>query len=151
MGVRAEAYSRSRRGFTLIEVAIVTVIIGLGVVGLLELMVAGSMSNASASRRATAVHLANGIHEMCYQKTWPQLLALNGTTFDPAVDARGDVALENEGWSQQIAVQPVQVNRLTQVATANSPMVRVTVRVSRFGEQVYETRWLMARTHPVQP
>lgn len=148
---QVEASTPWGRGFTLIEVAIVTVIIGLGVVGLLQLMVAGSMSNASASRRATAVHLASSIHEMCYQKTWPQLLALHGTTFNPAVNAQGHVTLDQQGWSQHISVQPVRIDNLTQTVSGASPMVRVMVRVSRHGEQVYEARWLIARTHQVTP
>ena len=45
-----------RGGFTLIEAAIVTAIVGIGIVGVLELLCAGSMANmltGSASPRRT--------------------------------------------------------------------------------------------------
>lgn len=54
----------SRRGFTLIEAALATVIIGIGVVSLLELLAAGSMSNGAATELTLAASLANNIHEI---------------------------------------------------------------------------------------
>jgi type II secretory pathway pseudopilin PulG len=55
---------RRARGFTLIEAAIVTVIIGVGVVGMLELLAAGTQSNSDGTELTTAINLANNIREM---------------------------------------------------------------------------------------
>ena len=60
----APGASRLRRGFTLIESAMVTVIIGVGVVGMLELLAAGTVSNSEGTELTTAINLANNIREM---------------------------------------------------------------------------------------
>src|SRR5436190_15618184 len=56
--------TRSSRGFTLIEAAWVTIIVGVGVVGMLELLAAGTMSNSAGNEMTTAINLANNIHEI---------------------------------------------------------------------------------------
>ena len=53
-----------RRGFTLIEAAMVTVIIGVGVVSMLQLLAAGTMSNSEGTELTTAINLANNVREM---------------------------------------------------------------------------------------
>jgi len=53
-----------RRGFTLIEAAMVTVIIGVGVVAMLQLLAAGTVSNSEGTELTTAINLANNIREM---------------------------------------------------------------------------------------
>jgi prepilin-type N-terminal cleavage/methylation domain-containing protein len=55
---------RGRRGFTLIEAAMVTVIIGVGVVAMLQLLAAGTVSNSEGTELTTAINLANNIREM---------------------------------------------------------------------------------------
>jgi prepilin-type N-terminal cleavage/methylation domain-containing protein len=55
--------ARSRRGFTLIEAAMVTVIIGVGVVSMLQLLAVGTVSNSEGTELTTAINLANNIRE----------------------------------------------------------------------------------------
>src|SRR5205085_2463013 len=52
------------RGFTLIETALATVIIGVGVLALLEAQQAFMKSNDWSTQAATATYLANEIREM---------------------------------------------------------------------------------------
>ena len=52
----AAAQRGRSRGFTLIEAAIVTAIVGIGIVGVLELLAAGSMSNAESTKLTTATN-----------------------------------------------------------------------------------------------
>jgi prepilin-type N-terminal cleavage/methylation domain-containing protein len=54
---------KPRRGFTLIEAAIAMVIVGVGCVGMLQLMAAGSMANGDAGELTTGMMLANNIRE----------------------------------------------------------------------------------------
>src|SRR3712207_2741458 len=56
-------HAAGRRGFTLIEAAMVTVIIGVGVVGMLELLAAGTLSNTKGTELTTAINLANNVRE----------------------------------------------------------------------------------------
>ena len=53
-----------RRGFTLIETALATVIIGVGVLALVDSQAAFLASNAWSTQTATANYLANEIREM---------------------------------------------------------------------------------------
>jgi prepilin-type N-terminal cleavage/methylation domain-containing protein len=55
---------RARRGFTLMETALTTVIIGVGVLALIEAQQAFMRSNAWSTQAATATYLANEIREM---------------------------------------------------------------------------------------
>jgi Tfp pilus assembly protein PilV len=61
---RAPRRARTARGFTLIEAAMVTVIVGVGVMSMLQLLAAGSAENGDAARMTTAMTLANNVREM---------------------------------------------------------------------------------------
>ncbi len=52
------------RGFTLVEAAIVMVIVGFAVLAMLELLAAGSVTNAESAEMTTGVTLANNIREL---------------------------------------------------------------------------------------
>ena len=54
----------ARGGFTLIEAAMVMVVIGVGVMAMLQLLAAGSVQNDDAARITTAMTLASNIREM---------------------------------------------------------------------------------------
>lgn len=53
-----------RRGFTLLEAALVTCIVGVGVTALLQLMAAGTVSNTAGTELTTGLTLAKNIREM---------------------------------------------------------------------------------------
>jgi type II secretory pathway pseudopilin PulG len=55
---------RFARGFTLLEAGMVTVIIGIGVMSMLQLLAAGSVSNSDAAGITTAMTLASNVREM---------------------------------------------------------------------------------------
>lgn len=61
---RTGSSRRLRRGFTLIETALATVIIGVGVMALVESQQAFIKSNSWSTHSATATYLANEIREM---------------------------------------------------------------------------------------
>ena len=53
----------ARAGFTLIEAAMVMVIVGIGVISMLELLAAGTVSNSDAAGITTAMTLASSVRE----------------------------------------------------------------------------------------
>src|SRR5688572_5057656 len=53
-----------RQGFTLIEAAIVTVIIGVGIVAMLQLLATGTVSNVEGTKMTTGMNFANSVHEL---------------------------------------------------------------------------------------
>lgn len=73
---------RSARGFTLLETALATVIIGVGVMALVEAQQAFLRSNAWSSQSATATYLANEIRELT--RKLPKHDPVNGLFVDTA-------------------------------------------------------------------
>ncbi|MGA2497254.1 MAG: hypothetical protein ABSH20_05910 [Tepidisphaeraceae bacterium] len=154
---------RHRRGFTLIEAALVTIIVGTGVVAVMQLLAAGSMSCRQSQDLTTAVHLANQIHELSlglafsntvnpavWGPTAGQTLAnydnvtdLDGQTYSPPIDARRQTLTNLSGWSQSITVNSVDPARITVTVPKGSTRAeQLTVNVSRNGQLVFTESWL---------
>lgn len=160
---------RWRRGFTLIESALVTVIIGLGVVAMLELLATGTKTNVSGTQLTTAIHLARNIRELslglafCDPQTpanwgvesgetlatYDDLDDLDGRTFSPPIDARRQSLAAYANWQQSIIVETVDPGRLTlSVPKGSQPVNRITVIVSHQGKPIYRTSWLAVDAIP---
>ena len=60
------APQRGRRGFTLIEAALCTIIVGVAILAVVSAFTAFHQKNAWAARVATATYLANELREMTY-------------------------------------------------------------------------------------
>ena len=136
-----------RRGFTLIEAAIVTVIVGIGVVGLMELLAAGTMANITSKQTTTAVYLANNVNEMMQGKSYNILKATyDNATYSPPRDGRGSAISGFGEWGQMIDVSYVLPNRLTTVVpdTQVEPTARVLVTITVHGKPIYATQWIVA-------
>jgi hypothetical protein len=147
----------------LIEAAMVTVIVGVGVTAMLQLLAAGTVSNSEGAELTMAINLANNIHEiaagMAYydpQKPtawnskeptvaeWDNITDLDGAVFFPPVDARRQPISGFPGWKQEVKVESVSRDLVTQVVpnTTAEPTVRVTVTIKRSGMPVFATSWL---------
>jgi prepilin-type N-terminal cleavage/methylation domain-containing protein len=143
---RVFGLSRGRqRGFTLVEAATATVIIGVAFTALLQLLAVGTVSNREGANLTTGVHLANNIHEAAIRVPYADLFALE-RTYSPAVDARMVALPGMTGWSQVVDVSYVDASLLTSAVpdTQYEPTARVTVSVVHNGKQVYRTSWLAA-------
>lgn len=163
--------ARPRRGgFTLIETAMVMTLIGLGVLAMLELLAAGSVSNAYGTEMTTAVHLANNVHEISLGMAFvdPQnplvwntkepggitaydnVMDLDGTSFSPPLDVRRQPMPDYSGWGQRVRVESVAEDYVASVRpnTLDEPTVRVTVTIFRNGRDVYTTSWLAVAPAP---
>jgi Tfp pilus assembly protein PilV len=160
-----------RRGFTLIEAALTTMIVGLGTVAMMGLFTTGISSANNAANLTTGVDLAENIHELCDRLpfsnpstnywgipngfTIANLMAsgnitwLSGQTFSPPIDATGSAVSSLSGWSQVVAVNSVSPTSISTNAATNStstyPMSRVTVTVNHGTTQVFQTAWLVAQ------
>ncbi len=163
--------ARARRGgFTLIETAMVMTLIGLGVLAMLELLAAGSVSNAYGTEMTTAVHLANNIHEISLGMAfadpenptqwstkeaggitaYDNVIDLDGTSFSPPLDVRREPMADYRGWGQRVKVESVAEDYIASVRpnTLAEPTVRVTVTIFRNGRDVYTTSWLAVAPAP---
>ena len=136
-----------RRGFTLIEAAIVTAIVGIGIVGMLELMAAGTMANTESTELTTAMGLATSIHEKALGISYTNLMAaLDNKTYSPPIDANNNALNELGTWNQSVNVSYVDQNRITSTVpdTQEEPTARITVSVMHNQRVVYQASWLAA-------
>src|SRR5437773_11431232 len=101
--------ARVRRGFTLIEAAIVTVIVGVGIVGLMHLLAAGSMANADSAELTTAVYLANNIDELLQGKSYATLKSTyDNQTYTTPIHAMGNTPSGFPDWPQLVSAKSVR-------------------------------------------
>ena len=162
-GIKHRAW---RGGFTLIEAAIVTVIVGVGTVAVLQLMAAGTMSNAESSELTTGLNLANDIKEMSRGlafadpttpavwgvnagessvATYDDIDDLDGVTFSPPIDARRQSLSSYTNWKQTVTVETVNPASIGSSTTKGSqPINRVTVKVYKNNMDVCQLAWLMS-------
>ncbi|HEX2973412.1 MAG TPA: hypothetical protein VHP11_13840 [Tepidisphaeraceae bacterium] len=130
-----------RRGFTLLEAALVTCIVGVGISALLQLLAAGTVSNTAGTELTTGLNLAKNVHELALglafadpssKYRWDPLEPphwgpesdeptvaqyddvddLNGATFNPPIDARRQSLGEFPNWSQSVKVSSVDPDYL---------------------------------------
>ncbi len=168
--MRRSVPARVRRGFTLPEVALATVIIGMGVVGVMQLTVTCTQTNAAANHQTVALFLANNIQEMLADLPFDDPAGtgfgteeLDVSQFDDiddfnGLDTTGAAPLDSSrnaisGMDQYAqAVTVTQVNPMNLSSTqSGSEVRRVTVRIL-FRERpgmpqtvVYQTSWLRTR------
>lgn len=157
---------RARRGgFTLIEAALTTVIVGVAFVAMLSLFATGTSVQKTSAELTTGMNLAKNVREMAMTMSftstaspttwgrdagetatapgsWDDLNDLDNAVFDPPRDARG-MTIENlDGWQQTVDVQCVDVNGIESVLpNGTSNAVRVTAIVTRNGAEVCRLSW----------
>jgi Tfp pilus assembly protein PilV len=158
------------RGFTILEASIVTVVIGGGVVALLQLLAAGTMNNAAGNEQTVGVKLAGNVRELAnglafQDPTTPNAWSTKGTssvtayndikdldgcTFQPPLDAARLPIGGMDAWSQVVKVETVAEDTLssTRPNDPTAPVAKVTVRVLHNGKEVYRERWLAAAPTP---
>lgn len=123
----------------------VTVIIGLSVLGVVELLTAGSMANADSTELTIAVNLANNMAERIQGATYSTLFATyDNQTYSPPIDNRGTSLSSFSTWSQSVDVKYLTTTNLTQTLADNNvtDMARVTVTISHNSAPIYTTSWI---------
>lgn len=158
----------SRCAFTLIEAALATIIIGVGIVAMMQLFAACTQNNAYGSQQTTAMLLANNIQEAMASlsfddpiygsttfgpesgetlATYNDLDDFNGASFNPPIDSLRNTISSLAQYTQNVTVTPVDPDQLNATKTAYSGAVRITVDVfyqenaSSPKQQVYEISW----------
>ncbi len=157
--------SAKRGGFSLIEVAVATAIIGIGVVALLTAVRSGTQINEAGRQLTQAVFLAQEVREWTRRLDFkdpetpgnppgpdqsdPQMFVddlddLMDATYSPPRDAHGTAIADMAAWSQTITLTWRNPTNLTAiVANGSSDIVHVQVDVLCFNQQVLSTGWLV--------
>ncbi len=158
-----------RTGFTLVEVLIATVLVGLALAALVAANSSFTIANDAGSDLSTAEFLIEQIREMTTMlpvaepntPTWTLLGPETGETlavyddvddfdnasFTPPINANRLPLTPYATFSQQVMVQKINPTDFTQVVAdgANSDFVRVTVTVSQNGHPISSTSWVRAK------
>ena len=158
---------RERGGFTLIEAAIATALIGVGIAALMLAVRAGTQTNAAGRQVTQAVFLAQEIREWTLRLPFvdpedpanppgpdqsnPQVFVddlddLMNVTYSPPRDAHGSPISDLVGWSQTITMtwrDPADLS--TVVTDGASDVVCVQVSVARKETEVLATSYLVTR------
>jgi prepilin-type N-terminal cleavage/methylation domain-containing protein len=158
--VRPTRVEHRRRGFTLIEASLVTSIIGIGVVAMLQLLAAGTVSNGDGAEATTAMNLAKNIRELAmglkfadpsltYKwdpnnpvkfglepgetlQTCDDMDDLDGQVICPPIDARRMSLDANlySDWEQHVSVCSVDPDHLTNDKVGNGTSPALRLTVS---------------------
>ena len=133
-----DTLNRSRRaaGFTLAEVLVCTVLLGLAFVALVAAYGYDSVVIQRGEEITYGTFLADEIRDTALRMELQDVLDLDGTTYTPAILSTGQEQPQTQ-YTQQIAVTPVTAADLnTQVTQSQADAARVTVTVSAYGKPV---------------
>jgi len=138
------AGGRRAGGFTLIEAIFAIMIVGLGVVALMQLFAAGTYVNGCGNSLSSAVFLAEELRAMTDNAPFSSLAGFQGQTFQ-GVDANGTAVAGLGAFQQLLEVQPVNPNDLTPYVGSSPQVVRLTARVIYNGRELTRLSWLRAK------
>ncbi len=161
--------TRRNRAFTLVEVLIATVLVGLALAALVAANSSLTIANDAGSDLSTAEFLIEQIREMTTMLpvvepntgTWDvlgpetgEVLAtyddvddFDNAVFTPPINANRLPLTPYATFNQQVTVQKVNPTDFTQVVADGdaSNFVRITVTVTQSGRPLSSTSWVRAR------
>jgi prepilin-type N-terminal cleavage/methylation domain-containing protein len=132
------------RGFTLIEVLIAMVLVGLAIASLMAANTALTQANGAASEMSTAELLLEQIRELTATKDYTTLQpTFDEVTYDPPHGADGSALSGFDNYSQYISVENVADTDLeTVVADGSSDFQRITVDVLLNDKKIASASWV---------
>jgi len=153
--------------FTLAEVLVATVLVGLAIVSLLVASKAFTQVNSAAVKLTNAEFLIDQIRELTTPldvvdpqsgtanfgpetgeslSNYDDLDDFDGASFCPPIDAGRQQLTDLSAFTQQITVENVSATNFEQVVDDHwSLFVRITVRIFLQSEQLSSRQWLRAR------
>ena len=161
---------RYKSGFSLIEVLIAILLVGLAITSLMAGNRALTRANGAGTDLSTAEFLLGEIRELTVLlpvvdpesnpvwtfgpegsegtlADWDDLDDFDGEVFSPPISADRAILNGSAAFSQQITVEKVSPSNFEQVVPDNdlSDFVRVTVRILLNSQEISSASWLRAR------
>ncbi|MGE5296699.1 MAG: type IV pilus modification PilV family protein [Solirubrobacterales bacterium] len=154
------------RGFTLIEVLIAAILVGMSIAALVVANGTLTMANGEGTNQSTAEFLAEQIRELTAllpvvdpttttttfgpEETnlagYDDLDDFDGAAFSPPIGANRAVLSEFSGFTQEVTVQNVNPSDLDLVVADHSTsFVQITVRVLMNNRPIVSTSWIRAK------
>ena len=159
--------SRHKNGFTLIEVLIAILLIGLAIAAMISANGALTQANGAGIELSTAEFLIEQITELTtvlpvidpttgtttFGPETSETLAsyddiddFNGASFSPPISADRNSLNDLSAYTQQITVQNVSESNFEQVVSNHSSFfVRVDVKILFNAKEISSARWLRTR------
>jgi len=128
-------------GFTLAEVMLAIIIVGVGIVSLMMLFASGTQVNQYGNDLSTAVFLAEQMRSMTDEVDFVDLFDYDGRVFNGA-DASGNEVAGLGSYQQQITVHAVNADDLTVYVGPNPTAAIVSASVNKGGNQLAKIDWL---------
>jgi len=163
----ASSCRNRKQAFTLVEVLVAIVLLGIAIVTIMTSNVSLSIANNYGTDLTTAEFLVEQIKEMTTLlpvsepnvalpsfgietgetlATYDDLDDFDGLSFLPPIDSQRQTLTAYPAFAQQITVQNVSASDYSQVVSDNSTdFVRVTVTVLQNGGEVTQQTWIRAR------
>jgi hypothetical protein len=147
------------------ETALATIIVGVGVMGVMQLLAKGTQANSSSADQTIGVNLVRNLREFSLKlgyndpntptnwgldagetvnnpAGWNDLNDMDGQTFSPPIDSRAQQLSNLPNWSQSVVVHSVDPDSLgTDSPNGTTPACRVTVTVTRGTTVVATQTW----------
>jgi prepilin-type N-terminal cleavage/methylation domain-containing protein len=141
-----------KQAFTLIEVLIAIILVGLAIASLLGANLAFTRANGSGAQLSTAEFLIEQIRELTvmkvYNETHNDLSPLDGITYshpNGPIGSNGEVLNDFASYSQQITVKNVKDNDFTSDGDTSSHFVKITVKILLSGKEISSACWIRAK------
>jgi prepilin-type N-terminal cleavage/methylation domain-containing protein len=134
----------NKAGFTLIEVLVAIILVGLAIAALVAAGSSFTRANAAGAELATAEFLIEQIRELTATLSYDELGDFNGKNFCPPIDANRNVLNDFAAFTQKITVENVSKSDLRQVVGYDSGLVRVSVEVSLNSRPISSVSWIRA-------
>jgi prepilin-type N-terminal cleavage/methylation domain-containing protein len=135
-----------KNGFTLIEILIAVVLIGLAVVSLVASSMSFTQANGFGTDLSTAEFLVQQVRELTAMVDYSGLFSYDGVSFNPPKGANNEVLVNFSEFTQYVTVENVDDSDFESVVGDHSSnFVRVTVDVRLNSRVLSSSSWVRAR------
>jgi prepilin-type N-terminal cleavage/methylation domain-containing protein len=131
-----------KHGFTLIEVLIATLLVGLAIASLLVASGSFTKANAAATDLSTAEFLIEQVRERSISVNYDDLYGLEH--FGTPISADGESLNDFAAFSEQITVGNVSKSNFGLPGANDSGFIKVTVKVFLNSKEISSASWLRA-------
>lgn len=140
-------WSRVRRGFTLAEVLVATMIVGMCIAGAMVAIGTTTSLTSDSLQYTKATLLAQEVREWSMNTEYDDITDLRLTSVVPR-DSLGAELPGYNNWSETIGVVYLNPNNITSTSASVTDVARISVVISFAETQVLQTSWLVVKDQP---
>ncbi|MFA6185781.1 MAG: type II secretion system protein [Phycisphaerae bacterium] len=135
-------------GFTLIEILVAVVLLGIAIAAIVGSNAAFSLQTSQAGELSTAEFLIEQIRELTAlmpvnDPNQVSIYGFDGDTFNPPIDGQRRPLANFSAYSQVVTVDYVNATNFQQIVADNSSdFVRITVKILYNGSEISQAKWI---------